>query len=140
MLELPSNRSKDGVGKTLLKRPDRHRHCLRKSRRSRVPKRCLRAACRSVRPVKRARLLIATRPETGINERSGEMERGSPGLLSDPRQIVKPRDGLFIEDHFMTQRTAPVLKHFIHGLFWICLLYTSPSPRDRQKSRMPSSA
>ena len=26
--------------------------------------------------------------------------------------------------------------------FWdnICLLYTSPSPRDRQKSRMPSSA
>ena len=25
-------------------------------------------------------------------------------------------------------------------LHWICLLYTSPSPRDRQKSRMPSSA
>ena len=23
---------------------------------------------------------------------------------------------------------------------WFCLLYTSPSPRDRQKSRMPSSA
>ena len=23
---------------------------------------------------------------------------------------------------------------------WRCLLYTSPSPRDRQKSRMPSSA
>ena len=25
-------------------------------------------------------------------------------------------------------------------LFGTCLLYTSPSPRDRQKSRMPSSA
>ena len=25
-------------------------------------------------------------------------------------------------------------------LVWHCLLYTSPSPRDRQKSRMPSSA
>ena len=25
-------------------------------------------------------------------------------------------------------------------LFRVCLLYTSPSPRDRQKSRMPSSA
>ena len=25
-------------------------------------------------------------------------------------------------------------------LFLFCLLYTSPSPRDRQKSRMPSSA
>ena len=23
---------------------------------------------------------------------------------------------------------------------WVCLLYTSPSPRDRQRSRMPSSA
>ena len=27
-----------------------------------------------------------------------------------------------------------------HALAHICLLYTSPSPRDRQKSRMPSSA
>ena len=27
-----------------------------------------------------------------------------------------------------------------HKLPNICLLYTSPSPRDRQKSRMPSSA
>ena len=26
------------------------------------------------------------------------------------------------------------------GISWVCLLYTSPSPRDRQKSRMPSSA
>ena len=26
------------------------------------------------------------------------------------------------------------------GEFCFCLLYTSPSPRDRQKSRMPSSA
>ena len=24
--------------------------------------------------------------------------------------------------------------------FWFCLLYTSPSPRDRTRSRMPSSA
>ena len=27
-----------------------------------------------------------------------------------------------------------------NGLEYVCLLYTSPSPRDRQKSRMPSSA
>ena len=27
-----------------------------------------------------------------------------------------------------------------HYMGMICLLYTSPSPRDRQKSRMPSSA
>ena len=29
---------------------------------------------------------------------------------------------------------------FMHNESWPCLLYTSPSPRDRQKSRMPSSA
>ena len=28
----------------------------------------------------------------------------------------------------------------LRQLYWGCLLYTSPSPRDRQKSRMPSSA
>ena len=28
----------------------------------------------------------------------------------------------------------------INVVIFICLLYTSPSPRDRQKSRMPSSA
>ena len=28
----------------------------------------------------------------------------------------------------------------LDALFQSCLLYTSPSPRDRQKSRMPSSA
>ena len=28
----------------------------------------------------------------------------------------------------------------LSGVFSHCLLYTSPSPRDRQKSRMPSSA
>ena len=31
----------------------------------------------------------------------------------------------------MALKTSPI---------WHCLLYTSPSPRDRQKSRMPSSA
>ena len=28
----------------------------------------------------------------------------------------------------------------VKGFAYTCLLYTSPSPRDRQKSRMPSSA
>ena len=27
-----------------------------------------------------------------------------------------------------------------NGMDWNCLLYTSPSPRDRTRSRMPSSA
>ena len=32
------------------------------------------------------------------------------------------------------------VRHDKVGHLKICLLYTSPSPRDRQKSRMPSSA
>ena len=41
-------------------------------------------------------------------------------------------------------RTSNQLRLFAEvvrrGDFYACLLYTSPSPRDRQKSRMPSSA
>ena len=34
----------------------------------------------------------------------------------------------------------PYIKVYEVATFYSCLLYTSPSPRDRQKSRMPSSA
>ena len=37
----------------------------------------------------------------------------------------------------LLQTVADALKYVVKE---ICLLYTSPSPRDRQKSRMPSSA
>ena len=30
--------------------------------------------------------------------------------------------------------------HLINAVFGTCLLYTSPSPRDKRQSRMPSSA
>ena len=33
---------------------------------------------------------------------------------------------------------VPVLKY--NSQYWACLLYTSPSPRDTRRSRMPSSA
>ena len=49
----------------------------------------------------------------------------SPVELSDPRFIG---------------RTDRVLSESSIDRDRICLLYTSPSPRDRQKSRMPSSA
>ena len=34
----------------------------------------------------------------------------------------------------------PSAREHVYGMPYSCLLYTSPSPRDRQKSRMPSSA
>ena len=64
---------------------------------------------------------------------------GGVARMSDPQMIqeiqatvtipvmAKARIGHFAE--------AQILQHLD-----VCLLYTSPSPRDRQKSRMPSSA
>ena len=42
----------------------------------------------------------------------------------------------------MTSTTPVVLKSYVgqSTYFITCLLYTSPSPRDRTRSRMPSSA
>ena len=45
------------------------------------------------------------------------------------RALPDIRDGL-----------KPVHRRILFAMYDLCLLYTSPSPRDRQKSRMPSSA
>ena len=45
---------------------------------------------------------------------------------------------LTVDNHVFTETQAILL--WIAKQFDNCLLYTSPSPRDRQKSRMPSSA
>ena len=39
-----------------------------------------------------------------------------------------------------TSNSCAVVRFSYSSLATTCLLYTSPSPRDRQKSRMPSSA
>eukprot|EP00828_Plagiopyla_frontata_P007166 TRINITY_DN13309_c0_g1_i4.p2 TRINITY_DN13309_c0_g1~~TRINITY_DN13309_c0_g1_i4.p2 ORF type:complete len:145 (+),score=34.27 TRINITY_DN13309_c0_g1_i4:81-515(+) len=56
--------------------------------------------------------------------------------------IVIIREDLIAED--VLPGTPTMLRYKIHAdnksLYNTCLLYTSPSPRDRQKSRMPSSA
>ena len=49
---------------------------------------------------------------------------GENGILRGPVKTIEIRRVRFSSFHH----------HFV------CLLYTSPSPRDRQKSRMPSSA
>ena len=40
----------------------------------------------------------------------------------------------------MPPRAEEVLRRFVEARLMICLLYTSPSPRDQRGSRMPSSA
>src|SRR5674476_934207 len=53
--------------------------------------------------------------------------------------LFKAKDSVLVkinladkEGHFVFDQVPP-------GKYYFCLLYTSPSPRDRQKHRMPSS-
>jgi general secretion pathway protein J len=45
-----------------------------------------------------------------------------------------------IDNSQQTESAMERLQQVQMTMLKICLLYTSPSPRDRQKSRMPSSA
>ena len=58
-----------------------------------------------------------------------------PGLVDRYRARVNQR-------HYATEQAlfTSVVREEHHEDYIDCLLYTSPSPRDRQKSRMPSSA
>ena len=69
--------------------------------------------------------------------------------LSAEGLIYLPNSNYFFGDAPISQIPVPTFAndpiafpfgHVGYDTFTICLLYTSPSPRDRQKSRMPSSA
>ena len=66
-------------------------------------------------------------------------------LSSIAKQIATPGTGILAADESfgtMGKRLANigVANEEENRRSYSCLLYTSPSPRDRQKSRMPSSA
>ena len=57
--------------------------------------------------------------------------------------ILKQSDTELKEAEVVGQEASHVRKsvnHWVPDSSWICLLYTSPSPRDGLLSRMPSSA
>ena len=73
-----------------------------------------------------------------VTQQSGEI------LAALARVIVGKADvlerilaGILANGHVLIEDYPGLAKTLIARL---CLLYTSPSPRDRQKSRMPSSA
>ena len=65
---------------------------------------------------------ITSKMDLGINNVSAEILYGDLIIRVSPQAMAKME------------------ADFIHEMVHACLLYTSPSPRDRQKSRMPSSA
>ena len=83
-------------------------------------------------PVQNAAMVPGTWYEKGKSEWHVDMERRTGGQrVSDPRFCSNRLLGIRGDPRFCSNRLLG-----IRG----CLLYTSPSPRDRQKSRMPSSA
>ena len=62
----------------------------------------------------------------------------------EPNYIDIEHDDQTLRMHFLDENSESeeivLLMHGEPTWSYLCLLYTSPSPRDRQKSRMPSSA
>ena len=100
---------------------------------------------------------IHIHPPYGISEEKG-MELRISGLSKSVSRFIRlirmvlPPDNISVQtfqkedngsvwESILTERQIEVLKHATRkGFYSICLLYTSPSPRDVEESRMPSSA
>ena len=60
-------------------------------------------------------------------------------ITSEPSRVFSPGGDIPV-NAYGQEMQAPVYGPQELAQLYDCLLYTSPSPRDRQKSRMPSSA
>ena len=81
-------------------------------------------------------ILILTAKD-GEYDEAEALDTGADDFLSKPFSFVV----LLARIRALIRRGAPPRPNVMHvGTLELCLLYTSPSPRDRQKSRMPSSA
>ena len=78
-----------------------------------------------------------------------EYDRFTESWLTEVRRVMKPAATLWvIGTYHNIFRIGTILQDMgfwiLNDVIWIksnpCLLYTSPSPRDRTRSRMPSSA
>ena len=70
---------------------------------------------------------------------------GNSLTLQDVVRVARDRAAVALDDGARSrmQRVRDVVDRKLasgEAVYGVCLLYTSPSPRDRQKSRMPSSA
>ena len=73
-----------------------------------------------------------------------ELSKGKQNSLGETLKVVdfikkNPKKVEHLFQCFYSENSLVAMRA-MNGLKRICLLYTSPSPRDRQKSRMPSSA
>ena len=97
-------------------------------------------------------MLALTKGDRVLTQELALLARAGIEPLDDPQSSRKLIfDTSLAGVQFMLLRSSDVATFVQHGISDVgmagrdvllehCLLYTSPSPRDRQKSRMPSSA
>ena len=76
--------------------------------------------------------------EVYIKESDENKYQRSPKIVDQLNRMAKQQHSMSQEE--IRKRDTKVEKNWVRYMGGSCLLYTSPSPRDRQKSRMPSSA
>ena len=83
-------------------------------------------------------LAIAAKPDEVVWRTEGETDL----FASAPTPNLQPATPIFVPRAFIDIAGKAALHSDPHrfALLYCCLLYTSPSPRDRTRSRMPSSA
>ena len=70
------------------------------------------------------------------------MQKKATGEIDWDLEMAKGSQSSWKDEWLTILFSIPLILAFVPGMEDVvaCLLYTSPSPRDRQKSRMPSSA
>ena len=89
--------------------------------------------------------LVARMPVSpAVHQPDGVLHGGATAALAETvgssaaAIFCLPKDHMLRGIDVSAKHVRGVRSGFVHAK--ACLLYTSPSPRDRQKSRMPSSA
>ena len=65
---------------------------------------------------------------------------GTQSFLGKELEFITIDAGEELANHLLKNETANAIENTVRQYGNICLLYTSPSPRDLSTSRMPSSA
>ena len=77
--------------------------------------------------------------QTGINGYDATMIIRGVGQ-GDAEVTFDPGVGIYVDGVYLARAQGSVLSLIDTQQIEVCLLYTSPSPRDKRQSRMPSSA
>ena len=83
-----------------------------------------------------ATLKLKTGEEIFAKVAASEENEKTMLILSNPVMVGTVKG----KSNVIGYQVEPWIKTSTEDMFIICLLYTSPSPRDKRQSRMPSSA